>query len=252
MPPPAFADLLTLITDRSAALRAAAAAAPDDTRVPSCPDWSVRDLLAHIGEVQRFWAAVVAAGPTDQPPGDEGAQPPAGELSGWAAESTELLVDTLRRVVPDHGCWTWWGASGAPQTAGAVARHQVQEAAVHAWDAQLAVGRPEPLPPVVARDGVAEFLAVGLGSCGPWPHEPAQVRVCTDDGDEWLLELDNAGASVRKLPPDASSRRAVDATVVGSASDLVLALYGRRPATEPHLDGDRGVIERLLAWPPLD
>jgi hypothetical protein len=50
-PLPSFADLLTLIDDRSAAFR--------------CPDWSLRDLVVHLGEGHRVWATVVAAGPAD-------------------------------------------------------------------------------------------------------------------------------------------------------------------------------------------
>ena len=65
-------------------------------------------------------------------------------------------------------------------TAGAVARHQAQEAAVHAWDAQKTIGKPEPIPASVAVDAVAEFLEVTLGSQGPWP--PGPDRVLRDRG----------------------------------------------------------------------
>ena len=66
---PAFEDLLALIEDRSAALRKSVAGSPDpDVRVPSCPDWSLRDLVEHLTEVHRFWAAAVAVGPSEHPP----------------------------------------------------------------------------------------------------------------------------------------------------------------------------------------
>lgn len=61
-----FPDWLELVEDRSAALRKAAGTADGQARVPGCPDWTVRDLVAHLGQVQRFWAAAVAAG---RPPG---------------------------------------------------------------------------------------------------------------------------------------------------------------------------------------
>ena len=44
------------IERESAAFVAAADAADSDARVPSCPDWTVDDLLRHVGIVQR-WAA---------------------------------------------------------------------------------------------------------------------------------------------------------------------------------------------------
>lgn len=66
---PAFEDLLALIQDRCAALRSSVAGAPDlEVRVPSCPDWSLRDLVEHLTQVHRFWAAAVVAGPSEQPP----------------------------------------------------------------------------------------------------------------------------------------------------------------------------------------
>jgi mycothiol maleylpyruvate isomerase-like protein len=61
---PVFEDLLALVQDRSAALRSSAAGAPGlAVRVPSCPDWSLCDLVEHLTQVQRFWAAAVVAGP---------------------------------------------------------------------------------------------------------------------------------------------------------------------------------------------
>ena len=65
MTTPGFAEHLSFIEERSAALRTAAAAAPAEARVPGCPDWHTADLVGHLGEVQRFWAAIVAAGPAD-------------------------------------------------------------------------------------------------------------------------------------------------------------------------------------------
>ena len=49
------------------------------------------------------------------------------------------------RITP---AWVWWRDD---RTVGAIARHQVQEAAVHRWDAQSAVGTPEPLAAVRRR-----------------------------------------------------------------------------------------------------
>lgn len=60
-----FPDLLRLIDERSAAFRAAVAAAPSlDAQVPTCPEWTLMDLARHIGAGRRAWAATVAAGPT--------------------------------------------------------------------------------------------------------------------------------------------------------------------------------------------
>ncbi len=95
-----FDELLTLVDDRSAALRSAAAAASSlEARVPGCPDWTLDDLIRHLGAVQRYWAVVTRLADTSAPPTAEqsGDIDPQGDLLRWSAESTALLVDALRR-----------------------------------------------------------------------------------------------------------------------------------------------------------
>ena len=69
-----FAVLLRLIDERSTALRAAVASAPSlDVQVPTCPEWTLFDLVQHLGEGRRSWAATVAAGPAAAKSASEGA-----------------------------------------------------------------------------------------------------------------------------------------------------------------------------------
>ncbi|MFD5936002.1 maleylpyruvate isomerase N-terminal domain-containing protein, partial [Streptomyces sp. NPDC060333] len=63
------------------------------------------------------------------------------------------LLDALRKAGPDRGCRTWWGTSQSPLTCGAVARHRLQEIAVHTYDAQVTAGAPQSLPDAAGRDG---------------------------------------------------------------------------------------------------
>jgi uncharacterized protein (TIGR03083 family) len=246
---PSFAEMLSLIDDRSAALRAAVSNAGLDAQVPGCPDWSVRDLVEHLGEVHRFWAAAVAAGPADGPPDEDKIdRKPGDDLLAWSAASAAELIEALRQTGPDQGCWTWWRESGAPMTSGAVARHQVQEAGVHAFDAQQSAGRAEPLPAEVAADGMGEFLTVGMATMGPWPHEPGTVALAATDGPTWVVSLSEAGARARL----AAGAAEADAWIRGSASDLVLALYGRELAGELTIEGDGELASRLLAWTQND
>jgi uncharacterized protein (TIGR03083 family) len=243
---PTFSELLALVDERSAALREAVAAAPDLTaRVPGCPEWTLPDLVAHLGEVQRFWALVVRAGAADGPPSadERGDLSPAGDLLAWSAESTRLLLAALTETGPDAPSWTWWPDSEAPQTAGAVARHQVEEAAVHAYDAQETIGKAEPIPAAVAVDGVAEFLQVTYGAEGPWPHRPARVLFVAIEGPTWTLDLTPAGA--RLDPPESGEPVA---TVHGSASDLLLALFGRIALDTLPIEGDAAVVDQLRSW----
>jgi uncharacterized protein (TIGR03083 family) len=243
---PPYADLLALVDERSAALREAVAAAGDtEAHVPGCPEWSLRDLVSHLGSVQRFWAAIVLAGPADEPPPREtiGDTEPHGELLEWSVESTRLLLAALRQTDSQTPCWTWWPTSDASQTVAAVARHQVEEAAVHAWDAQETIGKPEPIPAAAAVDGVAEFLQVTYGAEGAWPHRPARVTFACIEGPSFVLDLGPTGAH---LDPAVGGEPV--ATVRGSASDILLALFGRVPLESLTIDGDSTVVDQLRSW----
>ncbi|MEU4806218.1 maleylpyruvate isomerase family mycothiol-dependent enzyme [Actinosynnema sp. NPDC023587] len=246
-----FPDLLRLIDERSTAFRVAVAAAPSlDVRVPTCPGWTLSDLARHLGEGRRRWAATVAAGPADTRPAAAGGDPPRGreELLVWLADSTRHLLDALREAGPDRGCWTGWGTSQSPRTSGAVARHQVQEIAVHTYDAQLTAGAARPLPDEVALDGVDEFLFTCCATTSAWPHEPATVVYHATEGRSWSLRLSADGARAARLAAPAAD--AADVSVRATAGELVLAMYGRSPVDSLELAGDRRVLDRLIAWDP--
>lgn len=248
-----FPAALALIDDRSAALRSAAGAAGLEAGVPGCPDWTVADLIAHVGEVQLFWAADVAAGPASSPPADDvvGDTKPHGDLLTWSADATARLVTALQQAGPDRMCWTWWEeAAVAPNTAGAVARHQVQEAGVHAFDAQQAHGHGEPLPRAVAADGVGEYLTVELPTNGPWPYEPGTVVLDTGPGGSWLIDLGPEGVHVLEGGAHGHVKRT--ATVTADPSDIVLSFYRRDIGRSLQVDGDPDLFPQLLAWPNLD
>lgn len=257
-----FTDLLRLIDERSRAFRSAVATASTlDVPVPSCPGWTLLDLVHHLGGGRRSWAATVAAGPgatgrVPAPTDGDGAAPsdPAG-LDDWLATSTELLLQALRDAGADRGCWTWWGDSQSPSTCGAVARHQLQEIAVHTYDAQLTADAPQALPQDVALDGIEEFLSTCCSTTSPWPHEPAVVDYVATEGRAWRQWVDADGSRYAPVDPSGPSDASdpsdpSDARVTGPASDVVLVLYGRLPLDSLTLEGDREVYDRLVAWEP--
>ncbi len=255
-------DLLRLIDERSAAFRAAVASAPSlDVQVPTCPEWTLFDLVRHLGQGRRFWAATVAAGPADAPSAEAVAERATAvgrereALMAWSVASTRQLLDALREAGPDRGCWTWWGASQSPRTCGAVARHQLQEIAVHAYDAQATVGVPQPLPDEVALDGVEEFLSTCVATTSAWPHEPTTFDFHATEGRSWRLTVDGDGARVARQPvpapvSTADEPEAAGVSVRGTASDLVLFIYDRIPADSLRIEGDAGLIDLLRAWEP--
>ncbi|MFJ7205426.1 maleylpyruvate isomerase family mycothiol-dependent enzyme [Streptomyces sp. NPDC098789] len=257
-----FPALLRLIDERSTAFRAAVAAAPSlDVRVPTCPEWTLFDLVQHLGGGDRFWAAIVGAGPADGPPAEAVAARAALELPrereallAWLAAGTQLLLSALREAGPDAGCWAWWSGLQTPRSSGGVARHRVQESAVHTYDAQLAAGAPRPLPTELALDGVEEFLFTCVASPSAWPHEPTTFDFHAAEGRSWRLTVDGEGArSVRIPAPTAATGEdpdAAGAAVHGTAGELILYFYERVPARSLRIDGDAGLLDLLRAWEP--
>ncbi|MQY10824.1 hypothetical protein SRB5_09370 [Streptomyces sp. RB5] len=254
-----FPVLLRLIDERSTAFRTAVASAPGlDAQVLACPDWTLFDLIQHLGGGDRFWAAVVGAGPADGPPADAMAaraalNPPREReaLLAWLAESTRLLLAALREAGPDGGCWTWWGASQSPRNALAVARHRVQETAVHTYDAQLTLGAPQPLPGDVSLDGVEEFLTTCCATPSPWPHQPTAFDFHATEGRSWRLTVDGAGARATRLPASGTTSAAeAGVSVSGTASELILFMYDRIPADSVQIDKDAGLFDLLRDWEP--
>ncbi|MFI5532902.1 maleylpyruvate isomerase family mycothiol-dependent enzyme [Kitasatospora sp. NPDC051853] len=252
----AFPVLLELIEERATAFRAAVAAAPDlDATVPGCPDWTLYDLAQHLGGGERLWSHNVAAGPAGGP-SPEGlaakAEPAPRELDAllaWLAAGTEQLVSTLRELGEDAPCWTWWAEGATPQTAGGVARHRVQESAVHTYDAQSAIGAPQALPERIALDGVEEFLETCVTTTVAWPHQPVIGDFEATEGRVWRLTLDAAGAAAVALAPG-EEHAAPTGSVRGTASDLVLMFYGRLPIESVKGDGEQELFHLLKDWDP--
>jgi uncharacterized protein (TIGR03083 family) len=251
-----FTDLLRLMDERATAFQAAVAAASSlDVRVPTCPEWTLFDLVQHLGEGRHKWAANVAAGPADGPAAVSLPVAPREReaLLAWFAASVRAFLDALREAGAERGCWTWWGTSQSPQTSGAVARHQLQQFAVHTYDAQVAVGAPQPLPGEVALDGVDEFLTTCVATAAPWPHKPAVVDYHATEGRSWRLWLSADGARTARLPRGAAAGagpEAADVAAWGTANELVMFFYGRISAESLRTEGDRGIFDQLIAWEP--
>src|SRR5205807_4705869 len=120
-----FEQALEASTAQSRRLGDAVASADLDAVVPSCPEWTVRDLGHHIGEVQWSWAENVRNRNADVRSGAELTSLPSdADLLAWMRWCTESLLSALIEAGPDAPCWTWWAA---PRTTAAVARHQAQE-----------------------------------------------------------------------------------------------------------------------------
>ena len=236
-------DFLAAIRRESDRFHELASTADPEARIRSCPDWSVADLVWHLGEVHWFWASIVerrAADPeaveADKParPGDHAA------LLEFGRAQADRLVAVLE-AAPDDTVPVWtWALADADHTVGFVRRHQVQEAAVHRWDLEDAVGgAAAPVDAEPAADAVDEMLAITL----PWGVHadkplPGTVHLhCTDVDGEWFIA--NDGQVER-------THAKGDVAIRGGASDLLLGLYGRIPLERLEVIGDATLARELL------
>ena len=118
-----------------AALATAAGHAGVDGRVPSCPEWTVADLLGHVGRIHRWVTAIVEQRPGATEHHWSESEPPAVEKRiEWFSQGLDPLADALAAADPATEVWSWTD----DHSVGFWARRQANETAVHRWDAELA------------------------------------------------------------------------------------------------------------------
>jgi uncharacterized protein (TIGR03083 family) len=218
--------------------------------VPSCPEWTVADLIKHLGGVYAKVAGHVGRGVTSPPDLPSGVFPepaPGADLVAWWDEAYQRIVSLLDSLDPDLPAWNW-----APQRKRAAFwfRRMAHETAVHRWDAQFATINAEPIEPKLAADGISEVLDTWLpaGRRKALTDVPGVIRLSASDLDhDWLVRLRPGGGVAlldidTLLDSDGHHQRAV---VRGSASDLLLVLYGRIDPDVLDVQGDERLLEAL-------
>jgi len=182
-------------------------------QVEHCPGWTVEDLVRHIRSVNWFWATVVAE--RRQEPFDDRPSFESEDLLGSARAQAERLVSVLRAADPATPVWTW----SSQRDVAFVLRHQVQEAAVHHFDAAHAAGLPWSMDAAAAADAVDEMLTFSLPGEG-------------DLGGTLTLRAEDFGTSwtIGPGPTPGSltwSREPGSPALTATAPELLLWLYER-------------------------
>lgn len=220
--------------------------------VPTCPEWTLAQLVTHVGQAHRWVTMLVerrAAEPGESP--DVIAPGSAAERAGWLSDGARGLAAALREAGPDAAVWTW----STEQRAGFWARRMTHETAVHRADAELAVGRGGDIAPELAADGLSEWLDIlSLPTAGSYlpdlmellREEPTLHFHATDEGlgerGEWLLHGGPSGMAWEY------GHSKGDVAVRGPAAALLLVLLRRIPASDPRLQvlGDAALLDRWL------
>jgi uncharacterized protein (TIGR03083 family) len=212
-----------------------------DATVPSCPEWSLRELVRHTSGVNRWATRIVterASGPIDEElEVVAGGWPDDGDLAPWFRAGNILLTDALRSAPDDLECWAFLRA---PSAKAFWARRQLHETAIHRVDAELASGAVSAIPVDHAVDGVDELLTGFLPRRNSRlrPEKPSTIAVQpTDADDAWLVSAGPDGATTARVAGDA------DVTVHGTAADLYLLLWNRRDLAGLDVIGDETLLD---------
>ncbi|MGW2488405.1 maleylpyruvate isomerase family mycothiol-dependent enzyme [Streptomyces sp. NPDC001606] len=234
------ADFLKTLDREGRLLAAAAAVSGTEAKVPTCPEWQVRDLLRHTGAVHRWAASFITDGHREPQPFGEQPDLDGAELVDWYRDSHRLLVDALAAAPADVECFTFLPNSPSPLAFWT--RRQAHETAVHRYDAEMARdGVASPIAVDFAADGIDELLR------GFHARERSRVRTeqprvlrvrATDAGPDavWTVRLSDQ-------PPVAERAESgpAEAELSGPADQLYLALWNRVPV--PQVTGDRSLAE---------
>jgi uncharacterized protein (TIGR03083 family) len=234
-------DFIAALRTDGAALAAAARRGLEAT-VPPCPGWTVADVVRHTGQVHRRRMMIVHDRLLEPPQAADPPAPPAGdELVDWFEQGLAALVTVLGREDPSTPVWSFHPPD---QTVRFWRRRMAHETAVHRADAQAAHGPVEPVVPAeLAADGIDEVLEVFLAPRSERLRIGGDGRSlhlhCTDTEGEWLLELlpDRVVVGRGHAKGDCAAR--------GSASDLMLYLWGRGPASRLETFGDAALLSRV-------
>jgi uncharacterized protein (TIGR03083 family) len=252
---PAPADHYGQIESGAAAIAALVAGGDLGLPIPTCPEWTLRELAIHVGRAHR-WAAQIAA--TRSPKYLEFGSVPDGRFPGDAAAQAGWLTAGARRAVAAIGeagqdqVWTF----GTVGPASFYGRRMGHETMVHAADAQLAAGQRSDLPAALAADAIDEWLTVlmPLVVGPPDPREQAlppgaALHVQPAGAGGWVVRREPAGVTVtRTAGPAAAGPGGADVVLAGPAAALLLVLMGRVPARDPAVtvSGDRALLDRWL------
>ncbi|MEU7059680.1 maleylpyruvate isomerase family mycothiol-dependent enzyme [Streptomyces sp. NPDC046197] len=226
--------------------------------VPTCPDWSLEDLVRHMGGALRWVEALVRTRaqediPEERIPLARGPekQGDAAALDAWLAETGRMVVEALREAGPDTKVWSWAGVLNS----GFWARRMTHEITVHRADATLAAGLPYEVAPDVAADAVDEWLQIV-----EWVQQAGRSKDATelrgpgrsihlhatDTGPElnaeWVVELTEKGVTWRRGHEKAT------VALRGPLTSVLLAFYHRLPLDSPELEvlGERELLEFWL------
>lgn len=218
--------------------------------VPTCPLWTVRDVLQHLGGAHR-WATDIVTRQLlgDVPTAEQAAllAPPTdpAELLPWFRTGARTLIGAISDAPVDLRAFVF--LKNAPPARQFWARRQVHETTIHRVDMLAArLGRMPSTSEAgvrtkVALDGIDELITgfVPRRSSKLRTDEPFRVTIMPNDAElAWTI-------AVSDQPPVVSrtAEPGTQATLTGSASALYLGLWNRGDDI-----AENGTVDALGHW----
>jgi uncharacterized protein (TIGR03083 family) len=199
--------------------------------VPSCPGWSLGNLVRHIGGGHRWAEEIVRTRASEFLPDDQvrklDGDDSAGVPAAWLVDGATRFADTLRAAGPGVEVWgpfhyrstSFW------------ARRFTNETVVHRADANLAAGTEFAVSPEVALDVIDEWLELDVlpqhFDITPRKREllgPGRTLAfeAADADAAWFVDLTGEVITWHRGSGDAA------VTVRAPLTELLLMLYRRR------------------------
>lgn len=217
------------------------------TPVPTCPGWSLLQLLRHLGRACRWTAQIIReradgtldprAVPNGRPPDDE-----PGALA-WLHESAQVLLDAVAASNADAPVWTWNG----PRPAAWWLRRMLHEHTVHRADAAIALNVEYLLAPELGADALSElFGQIAIAGWHPLDTGTSLHLHATDIDADWTLRPTATGLAWEPSHTEATT------ALRGPAASLLLVTTRRHTAEEAGVEvfGDPKVFHTWLERTP--
>jgi len=231
--------MLAQLASDGAALRNAAVNL--DKPVPTCPGWSVRDAVEHTATVYAHKATIIEDALTQPPspwPPDFGYA----DVLEFYDEQLHRVIEALRTRDPAAHAFTWYEPE---QTIGFWVRRMMQETVIHRADVESASGAPAAVDDAVAIDGIDELvermLCYDLEAYAEVPGSGQRIAIGAG-GAHWTVTLGDEEPTFER-----TASAGVDATLSGSPSDVLLALWNRLPYDAVTTAGDQDALSALRA-----
>lgn len=226
--------------------------------MPTTPEWTVAELVAHLGQTQHWVAEIIERRITDptQLPTEYAVFPTdPGEWPAWLAASAQRITSACSDDALDAPVFNAAGdeRSGTRFWLASV----LNETVLHGCDAANAAGRPTEVDADIAAALIDNHLAM-LTSPTWEMQRPESAHAIRGTGQtlQWLatdVAGDEGAWFVERRPDGATWRRGTepaDVTVSGPAGSLLLTLTRRRAltdraATDIDVDGD---VELVRHW----